>query len=53
MFNNDVTLAVAAYNAGENAVIQHGRKIPPYAETRTYVQRVLKYYADYKSMKEL
>ena len=53
MFNNDVSLAVAAYNAGENAVIQHGRKIPPYAETRTYVQRVLKYYADYKSMKEL
>lgn len=53
MFNNDVTLAVAAYNAGENAVIQYGRKIPPYAETRTYVQRVLKYYADYKRMKEL
>jgi soluble lytic murein transglycosylase-like protein len=53
MFNNDVTLAVAAYNAGENAVIRHGRKIPPYEETRTYVQRVLKYYADYKRMKEL
>ena len=53
MFNNDVTLAVAAYNAGENAVIQYGRKIPPYEETRTYVQRVLKYYADYKRMKEL
>jgi soluble lytic murein transglycosylase-like protein len=27
--------------------------VPPYEETRTYVQRVLKYYADYKRMKEL
>ena len=53
MFNNDMTLAVAAYNAGENAVLENGRQVPPYEETRTYVQRVLKYYADYKRMKEL
>jgi len=50
MFNNDLVLAIAAYNAGENAVIQHGRQIPPYEETRTYVKRVLKYYDDYRKM---
>jgi soluble lytic murein transglycosylase-like protein len=30
MFNNNLVLALAAYNAGENAVIRHGKKIPPY-----------------------
>ena len=50
MFDNDLVLAIAAYNAGENAVIQHGRQIPPYEETRTYVKRVLKYYDDYRKM---
>jgi soluble lytic murein transglycosylase-like protein len=48
MFDNNVVLALAAYNAGENAVIKHGRRIPPYAETQTYVRRVLKYYNEYK-----
>jgi soluble lytic murein transglycosylase-like protein len=44
MFNGDVRLAVAAYNAGENAVIRHGRKVPPYAETVKYVPMVLERY---------
>ena len=48
MFDNNVVLALAAYNAGENAVIKHGRQVPPYSETRTYVRRVLDYYNDYK-----
>ena len=47
MFNDNVTLAVAAYNAGENAVIGYGNKIPPYPETQEYVRRVLKYYQEY------
>jgi soluble lytic murein transglycosylase-like protein len=47
MFNNNLTLALAAYNAGEGAVIQHGNRIPPYAETRTYVPRVLQHYKLY------
>ena len=44
MFSGDVRLAVAAYNAGENAVIRHGRRIPPYAETIKYVPMVLERY---------
>lgn len=50
MFDNDLVLAIAAYNAGENAVLSYGRQIPPYQETRTYVRRVLKYYNDYKKI---
>ncbi len=44
MFNNNIHLAVAAYNAGENAVINRGNKIPPYPETRNYVSKVTAFY---------
>jgi len=37
-------LALAAYNAGENAVRRFGNTIPPYPETQTYVRRVMNYY---------
>jgi soluble lytic murein transglycosylase-like protein len=40
LFSGDVARAVAAYNAGENAVARHAG-IPPFAETREYVRRVL------------
>ena len=49
MFNGDLDFTVAAYNAGENAVIQH-RGIPPYAQTRDYVVKVTHYYRRYRSM---
>lgn len=39
-FNNDVSLALAAYNAGPNAVEKYGRAVPPYKETRNYVSRI-------------
>ncbi len=47
LFRNDLSLALAAYNAGENAVIKH-RGIPPYRETQNYVQRVLSQYHQYR-----
>jgi Transglycosylase SLT domain len=40
-FKGDVRLALAGYNAGEGAVIKHGYRIPPYAETQAYVPAVL------------
>lgn len=49
MFNNDVQLAVTAYNAGENAVVKYGNRIPPYSETMTYVPRVMSYYKKYRT----
>lgn len=42
-FEGDVALVAAGYNAGEGAVDKY-RGIPPYAETRAYVQRVVKLY---------
>ncbi|MDQ6990010.1 MAG: lytic transglycosylase domain-containing protein [Mariprofundaceae bacterium] len=46
MFKQDVRLSVAAYNAGENAVIRAGRAIPNYPETKRYVQKVMKRYLE-------
>jgi soluble lytic murein transglycosylase-like protein len=44
MFDSNLDLAVAAYNAGENAVIRHNNSIPPYPETQNYVKIVLALY---------
>jgi soluble lytic murein transglycosylase-like protein len=46
LFNNDLRLSLAAYNAGENIVAQV-RSIPPYRETVDYVRKVLSYYQSY------
>jgi soluble lytic murein transglycosylase-like protein len=48
MFNGDLELTIAGYNAGENAVVKHGG-IPPYPETIDYVAKVLANYRQYRS----
>ena len=44
LFDNRIELVLAAYNAGENAVLRHGLSIPPYRETQLYVPAVLARY---------
>ena len=45
LFGRRLDLALAGYNAGENAVIKYGYKIPPYAETKAYVRLISARYA--------
>ena len=49
MFNNDLHLTIAAYNAGEQAVMKYGNRIPPYRETLAYVPKVMKFYKRYST----
>jgi soluble lytic murein transglycosylase-like protein len=47
LFDNDLRLSLAAYNAGEN-IVGELRSIPPYRETVDYVKRVLSFYQSYR-----
>jgi soluble lytic murein transglycosylase-like protein len=51
LFNGDLDLTIAGYNAGEGAVMRHGG-IPPYTETQAYVTRVRTYYARYRTTRD-
>jgi soluble lytic murein transglycosylase-like protein len=46
-FDNDIELALAGYNAGENAVEKYGNQVPPFEETQTYVRKVMSLYREY------
>jgi soluble lytic murein transglycosylase-like protein len=53
-FDGDVKLALAGYNAGENAVKRFGNKVPPYQETRQYVKKISTAYgSNYHTMPAL
>ncbi len=44
LFDDDLQLALAAYNAGETAVLKYGKRIPPYPATAAYVPKVVDFY---------
>lgn len=44
LFNGNVSLALAGYNAGEGAVMKYGNRVPPYHQTRYYVQDISRQY---------
>lgn len=46
-FGPDLPLVLAGYNAGPNAVKKYGR-VPPYAETQTYVRKVQRYHEEFR-----
>jgi soluble lytic murein transglycosylase-like protein len=49
LFGGNLQLVLAAYNAGEGAVMKYGRRIPPYPETVAYVPKVLGHYRKYRN----
>lgn len=51
MFKNNTRLVLAAYNAGENAVLRY-KGIPPYDETQGYVRKVMKMHREYAAVEK-
>jgi soluble lytic murein transglycosylase-like protein len=53
LFADDLELALAAYNAGENAVTRHDNTVPPFAETLEYVKLVQQFHSFYRPLPRL
>jgi hypothetical protein len=49
LYKNDLALTLAAYNAGPERVQQYGQRVPPFAETISYIRRVQQTYSQRKS----
>ena len=49
LYKNDLALTLAAYNAGPERVQQYGHRVPPFAETVSYIRRVQQTYQQRKS----
>jgi len=49
MFNGQVDLALASYNAGEGRVLDYGNRVPPFKETREYVKKISARYRNHKA----
>jgi soluble lytic murein transglycosylase-like protein len=52
MFQGNMELMLAGYNAGPNRVVEHNMKVPPIEETRTFIKRVKEYYKKIKKPDE-
>lgn len=52
LFPRNLELAIAAYNAGEGAVIKRNYRIPPFPETQSYVQQVFAAYRAFRAQRE-
>jgi len=48
LYRGNLTLALAAYNAGEGAVAKYHYQVPPYQETKNYVKRVMNFYNSFR-----
>lgn len=50
LFDGNVSLALAGYNAGEGAVKKHGYSVPPYRETINYVRKIKRRYSNLSAL---
>ncbi|MGE0130076.1 MAG: lytic transglycosylase domain-containing protein [Blastocatellales bacterium] len=52
LFDGDISLALAGYNAGEGAVKKYGYTVPPYRETINYVRKISRRYSNLSALQK-